>query len=154
MQIDSFFMLSLCLCACGCSTPLMPITPDDAKTQVIASERAFARTMADRDHQAFADFIAADAVFFSGPKPLHGKQQVVDYWARFYTAPAAPFSWEPREVEVLATGDLALSSGPVRDATGKDIATFTSVWRKEAPNTWRVVFDKGNDVCRCATTPP
>ena len=37
MQIDSFFMLSLCLCACGCSTPLMPITPDDAKTQVIAS---------------------------------------------------------------------------------------------------------------------
>lgn len=93
------------------------------------------------------------AVFFSGPKPLHGKQQVVDYWARFYTAPAAPFSWEPREVEVLASGDLALSSGPVRDATGKDIATFTSIWRKEAPNTWKIVFDKGNEVCKCATAP-
>lgn len=154
MQIDSLIMLSLCLCACGCTTPLMLSAPGDAKTQVTATERAFAKTMADRDHQAFADFISADAVFFSGPKPLHGKQQVVDFWARFYTAPAAPFSWEPREVEVLASGDLALSSGPVRDATGKDIATFTSVWRKEAPNTWKIVFDKGNDVCRCATTPP
>lgn len=154
MQIDSLIMLSLCLCACGCTTPLMLSAPGDAKTQVTATERAFAKTMADRDHQAFADFISADAVFFSGPKPLHGKQQVVDYWARFYATPAAPFSWEPRQVEVLASGDLALSSGPVRDATGKDIATFTSVWRKEAPNTWRIVFDKGNDVCRCATAPP
>ena len=78
----------------------------------------------------------------------------MDYWARFFTTPAAPFSWEPREVEVLASGDLALSSGPVRDATGKDIATFTSVWRKEAPNTWRIVFDKGNAACPCVTTPP
>lgn len=122
MQIDNLFLLGLCLCACGCATPVLPSTPDDVKTQVIATERAFAKTMADRDHNAFADFIAADAIFFSGPKPLHGKQQVVDYWARFYTTPAAPFSWEPREVEVLASGDLALSSGPVRDATGKDIA--------------------------------
>lgn len=154
MQIDSLIMLSLCLCACGCTTPLMLSAPGDAKTQVTATERAFAKTMADRDHQAFASFISADAVFFSGPKPLHGKQQVVDYWARFYATPAAPVSWEPRQVEVLASGDLALSSGPVRDATGKDIATFTSVWRKEAPNTWRIVFDKGNDVCRCGTTPP
>jgi ketosteroid isomerase-like protein len=154
MHIDNLFMLGLCLCACGCATPLVPNTPDDAKAQVIATERAFAKTMADRDHLAFAEFIAADTVFFSGSKPLHGKQQVVDYWARFYTSPVAPFSWEPREVEVLASGDLALSSGPVRDATGKDIATFTSVWRKEAPNTWRIVFDKGNPVCPCATTPP
>ena len=30
------------------------------------------------------------------------------------------------------------------------VATFTSVWRLEAPGTWRIVFDKGNDVCDCA----
>ena len=29
--------------------------------------------MADRDHAAFATFISEEAVFFTGPKPLHGK---------------------------------------------------------------------------------
>jgi hypothetical protein len=57
-------------------------------------------------------------------------------------------------VEVLDSGDLALSSGPVRDASGKLIATFTSIWRREAPATWRIVFDKGNPVCPCAEKTP
>lgn len=69
---------------------------------MLATERAFAQTMADRDHAAFATFISADAVFFSGPTPLHGRQKVVQYWARFYSAAKAPFAWEPRDVEDVA----------------------------------------------------
>jgi hypothetical protein len=49
----------------------------------------------------------------------------------------------------LDSGSLAMTSGPVYDPAGKVFARFTSVWRLEAPNTWRIVFDKGNDVCRC-----
>lgn len=106
--------------------------------------------MADRDHLAFATFIADEAVFFSGPEPLHGKQKVIDWWQRFYKAPAAPFSWEPQEVEVLASGTLAISSGPVHNPEGKLIASFTSIWRLEAPGKWRIVFDKGSGACDCA----
>ena len=51
---------------------------------------------------------------------------------------------------MLAGGTLAISSGPVRDPSGKLFATFTSIWRQEAPGVWRIVFDKGNDVCDCA----
>ena len=76
--------------------------------------------------------------------------RVSDAWKRFYTSPQPPFSWEPAEVVVLESGMLALSTGPVRDPQGKLIATFTSIWRLEAPGTWRIVFDKGNDVCDCA----
>src|SRR5206468_10043864 len=65
------------------------------------SERAFARTMASRDHQAFASFLSQEAVFFSGPKPLRGAQQVTDWWKRYYEGPDAPFSWEAVDVEVL-----------------------------------------------------
>jgi ketosteroid isomerase-like protein len=50
-------------------------------------------------------------------------------------------------VEVLASGQLALSTGPVRDSKGKVIGTFTSIWRLEAPGKWRIVFDKGSPVC-------
>ena len=41
----------------------------------------------------------------------------------------------------------------VRNAAGKLIATFTSVWRQESPGVWRIVFDKGNEVCDCAKAP-
>jgi ketosteroid isomerase-like protein len=53
-------------------------------------------------------------------------------------------------VQVLESGALALSTGPVRDSQGKLIATFTSIWQREAPGQWRIVFDKGADVCDCA----
>jgi ketosteroid isomerase-like protein len=135
----------------GCAMTAVPLQATTAKEQVFAAERAFAKTMADRDHTAFAQYVSDEAVFFSGPTPLRGKQAVVDYWARFYSNPNAPFSWEPKEVEVLDSGGLAISSGPVKDANGKLIATFTSIWRLESTNTWRVVFDKGNPTCQCDT---
>ena len=141
--------LAAALAAGGCATT--PATPSRAELarQVSDTERAFARTMADRDLAAFATFIDGEAVFFTGPTPLRGKTAVVDRWRRFYDKPQAPFSWAPDTVEVLDSGTLALSSGPVYDPGGKLIATFTSIWRLDAPGVWRIVFDKGNDVCDC-----
>ena len=123
--------------------------PADLKQQVMETERAFARTMAQRDHAAFATFLAEETVFFSGPTPLRGRQVVADGWKRFFDKPEAPFSWEPAVVEVLDSGTLALSSGPVRDPSGQQFATFTSIWRREADGLWRIVFDRG-----CAHCPP
>lgn len=148
--------LALCtlLSACGTLAPVAPVKPAassaELRQQVIDAERAFARTMADRDHAAFAGFIADDTIFYS-PKAVRGKAAVVAAWKRFYDTPAAPFSWEPEEVEVLDSGVLAISSGPVKNAKGELIATFTSIWRREANGQWRVIFDKGNNACeKCA----
>lgn len=117
------------------------------RQEVMETERAFAKSMADRDHPAFASFLAEEAVFLSGEQPLRGKVQVAEWWKRYFEKPVAPFSWEPAEVEVLDSGGLALSSGPVRDPQGKLIGSFTSIWRKDALGAWRIVFDKGNEVC-------
>lgn len=137
----------------GCA--MSPPRPDTAELarQVADTERAFAKTMADRDHAAFVTFVSSEAIFFTGPSPLHGRQQVADTWKRFYEKPDAPFSWAPEQVEVLESGTLALSSGPVWDPKGKQIATFTSIWRLESPGVWRIVFDKGNEVCDCPKAP-
>lgn len=123
--------------------------PAALRQAVADTERAFAKSMADRDHAAFTAFLSEETVFFSEPKVLHGKAQVAQAWKRFYEGAKAPFSWQPEQVEVLPSGTLALSSGPVRDAQGKLIATFTSIWRLEAPGVWRIIFDKGNEVCDC-----
>lgn len=126
-----------------------PATNAELKKQVADTERAFAATMRARDHAAFTSFLSEEAVFFTGPAPLHGKAAVAAGWKRFYEKPAAPFSWEPDEVEVLASGTLAVSSGPVHDASGKLVSRFSSIWRQEAPGQWRIVFDRGSEVCDC-----
>jgi len=137
----------------GCATNSIPRQPADqpdvsvAKRQVADTERAFARTMATRDHKGFTSFLSQKAVFFSGDKSLRGAQQVADWWKRYYESPDAPFSWEPEDVEVLDSGTLAISSGPVRDPKGVLIATFTSIWRLEDTGKWRIVFDKGTRAC-------
>ena len=120
------------------------------REQVFATERGFARTMADRDFPAFTSYLAEETIFFTSTKALRGKAAVADFWKRFYEPKEAPFRWEPAEVEVLDSGTLALSSGPVFDPAGKQFATFTSVWRREAPGVWRIVLDKGNPGCDCA----
>jgi ketosteroid isomerase-like protein len=115
--------------------------------QVMAAERAFAKTMADRDHAAFADQLSDEAIFFNGEEPIRGKDAVVAAWKPFYDGPDAPFSWEPDRVEVIESGTLALSTGPVRDPSGKVIGRFNSIWRRDSSGAWRVVFDKGSPVC-------
>lgn len=141
-------VLSALACAACASTPRhAPVA--ELRQQVAATERAFASTMAKRDHAAFAAFLAEDTVFFSGPQPLRGKDAVAAWWKRFYDKPDAPFSWEPEQVEVLESGTLALSTGPVYSPQGKLISRFTSIWRQEAPGVWRIIFDQGNEVCDC-----
>lgn len=116
----------------------------DLEQQVYAAERAFARSMADRDLAAFAQHVSDEAIFFGATDVQRGKAQVVAAWSRFFDGPAAPFSWDPDRVEVLESGTLALSTGLVRSPDGKVVGRFNSIWRLEAPGTWRVIFDKGS----------
>lgn len=110
-------------------------------------EQAFADSMAQRDFGAFRAFLAADAVFISGEVTDRGREAVAERWAAYFENEEAPFSWAPELVEVLPSGDLGFSSGPVYDASGQRVATFHSVWRLESDGTWRVVFDKGARWC-------
>lgn len=145
----SFVTAALLALISACTTMSSASLPNSAELQqqVINTEHAFARTMADRDYTAFKTFIADEAIFFAGDKQLHGKQEIIGWWKDFYTKPEAPFSWEPHTVEVLPSGTLALSTGPVHNAQGKLIGEFSSVWRQESPGKWRIVFDRGNPVC-------
>lgn len=145
-------LAALCgsLVACA-AAPAPAATSGGARNAVFAAERAFARSMAERDLQAFARHVSPEAVFFTTPDPLRGREAVVQYWSRWYAGPQAPFSWEPEQVEVLDSGTLVISSGPVRNPQGKLVARFTSVWRLESDGQWRVVFDKGNPACDCET---
>ncbi|MDE2428630.1 MAG: nuclear transport factor 2 family protein [Burkholderiales bacterium] len=144
------FFIGISVLLSACAQPALKKNDKDVVNlhqQVIETERAFAKTMQNRDYQGFTAFISDEAVFFSDTKVLHGKAEVTTAWKRLYEKKSAPFSWAPDKVEVLPSGKLALSSGPVWNAEGKLIATFTSIWRMDSPGVWHIIFDKGNDVC-------
>src|ERR1019366_4113935 len=113
------------------AAPAPAETNAELKEQVRQTEIAFAKTMADRNPAAFASFLAAETVFMSGGRATRGATQVAERWKAFFDGPQAPFSWAPDTVEVLDSGTLAMSSGPVRDPSGQRTGTFNSVWRRE-----------------------
>jgi ketosteroid isomerase-like protein len=139
-------------CLAGVVAALAFATAAAAETAVELKERvrqreiAFAKTMADRDHAAFVTFLSEETLFF-GRQVYRGRAEVAASWKRFYEGPQAPFSWRPETVEVLDSGTLALSSGPVFDLQGQQTGTFTSIWRLEKDGVWRVIFDKGCPYC-------
>jgi ketosteroid isomerase-like protein len=124
------------------------VEPGGLRQQVLAAERDFAATMTRRDFEGFTAYLSREAVFMRPGGALRGKDSVAQAWRGYFDKPGAPFSWAPDEVEVLASGTLAFSSGPVKDAAGKQVGRFNSVWRLEGPGTWRVVFDRGCDCGR------
>ena len=133
------------VCGAMCLSPFgARAQTDGAGAEVEAREIAFAKTMADRDLDAFLTFVSPEAIFFNGNEPQRGRDAVARGWARFFEGPDAPFSWHPDVVQVLESGRLALSSGPVLGASGEETGRFNSIWRKDADGQWRVVFDKGS----------
>jgi ketosteroid isomerase-like protein len=109
-----------------------------------ATEMAFAKTMADRDHAAFTSFLSDEVVFVGDEGALRGKAAVAEGWAKHFEADRAPFSWEPEVVVVLESGELGMTAGPVHDPEGVRFAGFQSCWRREN-GTWKIVLDRGCD---------
>ncbi|HEX4385480.1 MAG TPA: hypothetical protein VH083_21115, partial [Myxococcales bacterium] len=74
-----FFVLSSMLgvlAVSGCAASLPHIPRPQATAEVEATERAFAKTLADRDHAAFMRFLGEDAVFFDGAGVKRGKAEI------------------------------------------------------------------------------
>jgi ketosteroid isomerase-like protein len=130
------------LLAAGSAVAQTPAS-EALRADVFAAERAFARSMAERDFAAFGRHVADDSVFFGGRDVQRGRAAVLAAWKGFFDGPTAPFSWEPDQVEVLASGQLALSTGPVRNPKGEVVARFNSIWQRQGDGRWLVIFDKG-----------
>ena len=143
--------LALALSALDATAATLPSAADLAtlSAEVRAAETAFARTMADRRLDQFADFVAEDAVFV-GAAPHIGRATSVEKWSGYFKGDKAPFSWAPDAVEAAADGRTAISTGLARDPAGHVISRFTTIWRKDPDGHWRAIVDQGVDWPDCA----
>ena len=122
----------------------------DLEDEVRCREIGFSQSVEVQDHELFASFIDLDARFV-GAKVDRSREAIADAWKVFFTGDLPSIKWRPQFVEVLESGDLALSRGPYRivDAdekgeTREAWGTYNSVWRLNAQGEWLIVFDAGS----------
>jgi ketosteroid isomerase-like protein len=134
---------ALALAACASPVP----APDADVASLIAAERAFAAMAADQGVRAsfLANFADDGIAFEPGPVRLR------EAWST-RPAPADPkavrLQWAPAAAAVAASADIGFTTGPftlslASGARPPSHGIFTSVWRRDAAGTWKVVLDAG-----------
>ena len=89
--------LALATCLLGaCAGAFSTGDQANVQQQVMERERAFARTMAERDHSAFTTFLSEEAIFFSGDEAIRGRAAVASAWRQATSASAhSRFQYSP-----------------------------------------------------------
>jgi ketosteroid isomerase-like protein len=136
-------LVPLALAMAGCATPV-PLPPADAPATLAAAETQFAaQSVREGMRAAFLAWLAPGSTLFrNGP---------VDGPAEIARNPDPPIvlDWRPAFVEVSASGDIGLSTGPWRIRSKTDPARperygqFVSVWKRPPGGEWRVWVDLG-----------
>ncbi len=127
----------------GCTIPL-PLPSADSPATLAAAETAFAaQSVREGMRAAFLAWLAPGSTLFrAGP---------VDGPAEISRNPDPPIvlDWRPAFVEVSASGEMGLSTGPWRIRSKADPARperfgqFVSVWKRPPGGHWRVWVDLG-----------
>lgn len=140
-SVPAWFLLAGALAAACAHAP-----PVDAPASLAAAETAFAAHSVREDMRAaFLAAFADDGVLV---RPGHGWTVSSAYLAG-QPAPAIVLDWSPRYVEVAASGELGLSTGPSRITSRTDPAAparygqYVSVWRRVPGGPWKVEVDLG-----------
>lgn len=142
---------------CMSASAQAPQTPNAAHSQaeceVWARELGFARTVADHDPAAFADHVAAGAVFGAGrARQTRGREAIVARWGGIIEGRHVTIEWYPVRTTIGGVDGIAWSEGPslLIENPGTPEAKYSlggyrSVWHRDPDGVWRVLFDDGSD---------
>jgi ketosteroid isomerase-like protein len=126
--------------------------PRAAADEIIKSDAAFAKSVADKDRETFLTFIADATTFNGGTRnEIHGRGAVMKEWADFFLPDGPTLTWTPIKGEVIGAGDVGYTTGrSVFRQKGPDgkiterRGEYLTAWRKQADGSWKVVFDTGS----------
>ena len=116
---------------------------DSVAVSLANAERSFSNASEQKGiRDSFLEFLSDDCVMFN-PSPVNGKDLYKNRKPN-----AAHLTWFPTFVEVAASGDFGISTGPwefrkTKSDTPVAYGHFFSVWKKQTDGTWKVAFDNG-----------
>jgi ketosteroid isomerase-like protein len=124
---------------------------------VRTEQRFAARALVVGWKQAFLEYFADDALGFDGDQVAPAKEL-------FRKLPDPPkdvqLLWEPRYGDIASSGDLGYLTGPVRrinptvNGGRPQPSIYSSVWKRQADGSFRVVMDMGIQTPAAVMFPP
>ncbi|HSL23132.1 MAG TPA: hypothetical protein VK886_16495 [Vicinamibacterales bacterium] len=128
---------------------------DAALREMVDTERAFAQLAQVKGwKQAFLEYFA------DGIRNFEGEDIKAGLRARPDPPKDLEFWWEPRYGDIAASGELGWLTGPVRrrapavNEGRPSYSCYTSIWKRQADGTFKVIVDVGVDVPEAAPFPP
>ena len=146
--------LALTTSLAACAQPAVDIEAEGEALMQLS--RDWSDLVATGDVDAIVAGWAEDAVMMPpGTPPLKGKAAIRAYVEAAEQIPGFEISWEPLEVHVASSGDMAYmierNVTTVHDSLGNPVTTHgkvVTVWKKDPNGSWKNVVDMWNE------TPP
>lgn len=137
-------LASLAALLAGCSMLAQPPSRSADPASLAAAESAFAaQSVREGMRAAFLAWLAPDATLYRDG-PVNGPAHMAER-----PDPPIVLDWRPVYVEVAASGELGLSTGPWTATSRQDPAAaarhgqFVSLWKRAPDGAWRVKVDLG-----------
>lgn len=125
------------------------VAADKPEAALLRADRDFQKATAERRLEGWMDYMADDAVLFTG-KPVVGKAAIREFYQGAFSNPDFALTWEPTRGEMFASDDMGYTSGRYemhgKNAKGEAVVrkgTYFTVWKKQADGIWKVIADGG-----------
>ena len=143
---------TVALVACAQPAPPPAVAPDTRaadEATLRATIKEWAAAAQAKDAARFVSFYTEDAVvMMAGAPDISGMPAIREGIGHMMQDPAFALSFEPANVVVARSGDLAYETGPyTMTMTGADKKPATekghyvAIWRKQADGTWKAAVD-------------
>ncbi|MEL0456760.1 nuclear transport factor 2 family protein [Flavobacteriaceae bacterium SZ-1-7] len=116
------------------------------KDEIVKTEIEFSNLAQEKGMNiAFLKFVANDGVLLRNNKLIKGKDSIKTF---MQNSTSKGLSWKPDFVDVSASGDMGYTYGKYifeyQDSLGNKKTSegiFHTVWKRQADNTWKFVWD-------------
>lgn len=148
-------VLALGLTAPGCGRQAPSVDLAAEETAIREAGKAWLAAEIAKDVPKIATFYAKDAIEMASNMPMiQGRDAIQQWYAAWLTPDGVSMTFETADVEVAASGDMAIERGTYRFTQGsprgitEDVGKYVTVWKK-VDGTWQVAIDAANSDRPC-----
>ncbi len=138
----------------GAGAALQEPAVDIAASGLIETDRRFDEAAAARGVAGWLEFFAEDATIFpEASSIITGLSLIRQHYEKTHFSPHG-LRWRPLQAHVSKSGDLGYTYGTWELSSGKPgkahilaKGKYTTIWRRQADGSWKVVLDLGTTDC-------
>ena len=136
----------------GCASSPDRLNVEDEAAALMRVSREWSQVAGSGDLERTLSYWAEDAVMMvPGQAPIRGKAAIRNFVESSASLPGFSVRWEPLEVHVSASGDMAYlierNQFSFRDASGSLVTEsnkVVTIWRRQSDGSWKNVIDMWN----------